>query len=158
MTRTLHTLLYAIFPLFTVCNDLDDTIVVFFVLFVFVLCFLFYLSSSCVFCFICLRLVFYLSSSCVFCTRCCQFLWIVHSWLPLRFPFSCFFICFFAKIHSTGDIGDCVFRGKCFYEVEMITTINGSWQFWLPRFSTEEVMKWASEWLLFNAKWTGFQQ
>ena len=31
--------------------------VVFFVLFVFVLCFLFYLSSSCVFCFICLRLV-----------------------------------------------------------------------------------------------------
>ena len=25
MTRTLHTLLYAIFPLFTVCNDLDDT-------------------------------------------------------------------------------------------------------------------------------------
>jgi hypothetical protein len=26
-----------------------------------------------------------LCSSCVLCTQCCQFLWIVHSWLPLRF-------------------------------------------------------------------------
>jgi len=33
-----------------------------------------------VFCF-----VFCLPSSCVLCTQCCQFLWIVHSWLPLQF-------------------------------------------------------------------------
>ena len=26
-----------------------------------------------------------LSSSCVLCNTCCQFLWVVHSWLPLRF-------------------------------------------------------------------------
>ena len=30
----------------------------------------------------------YLSSSCVLCTQCCQFLWIVHSWLSLRFPLT----------------------------------------------------------------------
>ena len=29
-------------------------------------------------------LLFCLSLSCVLCTQCCQFLWIVHSWLPLR--------------------------------------------------------------------------
>ena len=29
-----------------------------------------------------------LSSSCVLCTQCCQFLWIVHSWLPLRFSLT----------------------------------------------------------------------
>jgi hypothetical protein len=33
-----------------------------------------------------------LSSSCVLCTQCCQCLWIVHSWLPLRFSLT--FICF----------------------------------------------------------------
>jgi hypothetical protein len=26
-----------------------------------------------------------LSSSCILCAQCCQCLWIVHSWLPLRF-------------------------------------------------------------------------
>jgi hypothetical protein len=45
---------------------------------------------------VCLRIVvsntyrdcvvcFCVSSSCVLCTQCCQFLWIFHSWLPLRF-------------------------------------------------------------------------
>ena len=29
--------------------------------------------------------LFCLSSSCVLCTQCCQFLWIVRSWLNLRF-------------------------------------------------------------------------
>ena len=29
-----------------------------------------------------------LSSFCVFCTQCCQFLWIVHSLLPLRFSLT----------------------------------------------------------------------
>ena len=31
----------------------------------------------------CVLFVFILSSSCVLCTQCCQFLWNVHSWLPL---------------------------------------------------------------------------
>ena len=35
--------------------------------------------------------LFCLSSSCVLCTQCCRFLWIVHSWLPLRFSLA--FIC-----------------------------------------------------------------
>jgi hypothetical protein len=35
---------------------------------------------------------FYLPSSWVLCTQCCQYLWIVHSWLPLRFSLT--FICF----------------------------------------------------------------
>jgi hypothetical protein len=30
---------------------------------------------------------FFLSSSCVLCTQCCQCLWIVYSWLHLRFYF-----------------------------------------------------------------------
>jgi hypothetical protein len=36
--------------------------------------------------------LFCLSSSCVLCTQCCQCLWIVHSWLHLRFSLT--FICF----------------------------------------------------------------
>ena len=32
--------------------------------------------------------LFCLSSSCVLCTLCCQFLWIVHSWLPLMFSLT----------------------------------------------------------------------
>ena len=35
-----------------------------------------------------LFLFFCLSLSCVLCTQCCQFLWIVHSWLLLRFSLS----------------------------------------------------------------------
>jgi hypothetical protein len=82
------------------------------VLFVFVFCthccqflwiVLFYLSSfsvpivvsfSGLSCFICVRFLYSLLSVSldflvlfvfVFCTHCCQFLWIVHSWIPLRF-------------------------------------------------------------------------
>jgi hypothetical protein len=40
-----------------------------------------------VFCFL-----FCLSLSCILCTQYCQFLWIVHSWLPLQFSLTCFFI------------------------------------------------------------------
>jgi hypothetical protein len=36
--------------------------------------------------------LFCLSSSCVLCPQCFQFLWNVHSWLPLRFSLT--FICF----------------------------------------------------------------
>ena len=36
-----------------------------------------------------------LSLSCVLCAQCCQFLWIVHSWLPLRFSLT--FICITLK-------------------------------------------------------------
>ena len=31
--------------------------------------------------------------SCVLCDQCCQCLWIVHSWLPLRFSLSLFVLC-----------------------------------------------------------------
>ena len=54
--------------------------VVFFVLFVFVLC-----TQCCQFFWIVhswLPLVLFVF---VLCTQCCQFFWIVHSWLPLRF-------------------------------------------------------------------------
>jgi hypothetical protein len=37
------------------------------------------------FSFLCCVFLFWLSPSCVVCTRCCQFLWIFHSWFPLRF-------------------------------------------------------------------------
>ena len=40
------------------------------------------LPSSCVLCTKCYQ------SSCVLCTKCCQCLWIVHSWLPLRFSLT----------------------------------------------------------------------
>ena len=36
--------------------------------------------------------LFCLSSSCVLCTQCCQFLWIVHSWLFLRFSLTFLYI------------------------------------------------------------------
>ena len=31
--------------------------------------------------------------SCVLCVQCCQFLWIVHSWLSLRFSVTCIYGC-----------------------------------------------------------------
>ena len=36
----------------------------------------------------CVVFLFCLSSSCILCTLCCQFLWIVHSWLSLRFSLT----------------------------------------------------------------------
>jgi len=37
---------------------------------------------------LCCVFVFYLSSYCVLCAQCCQCLWIVHSWLSLRFSLT----------------------------------------------------------------------
>jgi hypothetical protein len=31
-------------------------------------------------------------SSFVMCTQCCQCLWIIHSWVPLRFSLDCHFL------------------------------------------------------------------
>ena len=67
-------------------------------LFVFVVCLVYRglpmsLDYSFLFCprfsltFICL------SSCCVLCTEGCQCLWIVHSWLPLRFSLTCIYSC-----------------------------------------------------------------
>ena len=47
----------------------------------------------------CLRIVLYntycfgfcISSSCVLYTQCCQFLWVVHSWLPIRYSLKVIF-------------------------------------------------------------------
>jgi hypothetical protein len=69
-----------------------------FVWFVFVLCLVYQMLSVSLVCpFLIAPSVFSnvylfgLSSSSVLCTKCCQFLWFVHSWLPLRFSLT--FIC-----------------------------------------------------------------
>ena len=41
--------------------------------------------------------MFCLSSSCVLCAQCCQYLWIVHSWLPLWFSLT-FILYIFDKL------------------------------------------------------------
>ena len=38
--------------------------------------------------FLCCVILYCLSSSCVLCAKCCQCLWIVHSWLSLRFSLT----------------------------------------------------------------------
>ena len=47
--------------------------------------------------------VFYLSSLCVLSTQCCQYIWIVHSWLPLPFslPFIMLLVFFYAYLIHT---------------------------------------------------------
>ena len=53
-----------------------------------VLCFLFFWSSSCVLWMVVYNtycVAFFVLFVFVLCTQCCQFLWIVHSWFPLRF-------------------------------------------------------------------------
>jgi hypothetical protein len=45
------------------------------------------------------QILFCLSLSCVLCTQCCQFLWIVHSWLPLRFSLTLVYL--FLTRHMT---------------------------------------------------------
>ena len=50
--------------------------------------------------------------SCVLCTQCCQFLWNVHSWLPLRYSLT--FICPVLYVHYDASfpglsIPDCPF-------------------------------------------------
>ena len=63
-----------------------------------------------VFCFA----LFYLSSSCVLCAQCCQRLWIVHSWLPLRFSLtfillsSCRFGMFFRNFNNISVLSCCL--------------------------------------------------
>jgi len=58
-----------------------------FSVFCFVLfCFLFFCFFVCVFFFFCF--FFSLSSSCVLCNLCCQVLWIVYSWLHIRFSLT----------------------------------------------------------------------
>ena len=37
------------------------------------------------------RVVFFVCFSSLLCTRCCQFLWIVHSWLPLLYSLTFIF-------------------------------------------------------------------
>jgi hypothetical protein len=63
------------------------------VLFVFILCLVYQMLPVSLDCPFFIAPQFCLSSSCVLCTQCCQFLWIVHSWLPLSFdclrPVSC---------------------------------------------------------------------
>ena len=54
------------------------------VLFVFVLCLVYPMLPVSLDCPFFIAPQFCLSSSCVLCTKCCQFLWIVHSWLPLN--------------------------------------------------------------------------
>jgi hypothetical protein len=45
----------------------------------------------------CNVLLYCLSSSCVLCTQCYQFLWIVHSWLHIRYSRT--FICFWFLLY-----------------------------------------------------------
>ena len=63
------------------------------VFFLFILCLVYPMLSVSLDCPFLIALQFCLSSSCVLCTKCCQFLWIVHSSLPLSFlclhPLSC---------------------------------------------------------------------
>jgi hypothetical protein len=47
-----------------------------------------------------------LISSCVLCSQCCKFLWIIHSWLPLRFSPT------FYQMHAFSL---CCFSSFCFF-------------------------------------------
>ena len=51
---------------------------------------------------LCVVFLFCLSSSRILCTVCCKFLWIVYSWLPLRYSFT-FII--YSKINQHKHVG-----------------------------------------------------
>ena len=70
--------------LFTICTWVHPGFSVGSVLLIIlVFCVVLYCVLSVLFCF---------SSSCVLCTQCSQFIWIVHSWLTLRFSLTFTFI------------------------------------------------------------------
>ena len=106
-------------------------------------CFRFVFTSSCllegscltyIIC-VCLRIVvsntycvvFCLSSSYVICTQCCQFLWIVHSWLPLRCSLT--FICIkdsklqFKFLNLIKVQTFCLFDGSCLLILAILSII-----------------------------------
>jgi hypothetical protein len=76
-------------PNVAIVSGLSILVLYCFVLFDFILCLVFPmlpLSLNCPF--LCCIVLFCLTSSCVLYSQCCHCLWIVHSWLPLRFALT----------------------------------------------------------------------
>jgi len=72
------------------------------------------------FTFMCCVFLLCLFSSCILCTRSCQFLWIVHSWLPLRFSQT--------LIYNTG-VGE-LFLIHCITLSVIINSMHRSAFYW----------------------------
>ena len=65
---------------------------------------------SCLCCF-----VFYWSSSCVLCIQCCQWLWIVHSWLPIQFSLTSIWFCVPKPVRNIKKKGHGCFQVRTFF-------------------------------------------